>query len=89
MRTLHHFEAHRRSVGSRNPRWPQHGILRENFAVHFRDQIVLAIGVIAPYLPELNRIYRHIIFLRIARMIPDYRGSWWPSIAAVVTEGLC
>jgi hypothetical protein len=33
--------------------------LGEYFAVHFGDQVVLAISIVAPNLPELDGIYGH------------------------------
>jgi hypothetical protein len=33
--------------------------LGENFAVHLGDEIVFAVVVLAPDLPELNRLDRH------------------------------
>jgi hypothetical protein len=59
-RALGHLDAHGWGIRRGNPRRPKHGILRKYFAVHLGDQIVLAVGVAAPDLPELDGIYRHV-----------------------------
>ena len=59
LRSLRHLNADSWRVWSLNPCRAQHGILRKNLAVYLGYQIILAISIAAPYLPELNRSYRH------------------------------
>src|SRR5580693_4076358 len=59
LRALGHFDAHGRCIWRSDTRRPQHGILTEHFVVNLGDQIVLAISVAAPDLPELDRTYCH------------------------------
>jgi len=59
LRAFGDFYANRGSVGSGDPRWTQHGILREHFVVHLGDEIILAVSVAAPDLSELYGINRH------------------------------
>src|SRR5260370_41486033 len=47
-RTLRHFEAHSWGIRRRDPGRPQHGILREPFALNRGDQIILDIRSLAP-----------------------------------------
>jgi hypothetical protein len=60
--------------------------LREHFAVDLGDEIILAIGIAAPDLPELDRIHGHVASLNRVRLASDYRGRWCASIPRVVTE---
>lgn len=57
------FDANRRRIRSCYARRTQHRELAEYFAVYLGDQVILAIGVAAPDLPELNRTYGHKFFL--------------------------
>jgi len=59
-RNLH---LHNGRVGRRDFGGPQHGVLRENFAVNFGDQVILAGCVMTPDLPELNAFHGHRFFL--------------------------
>src|SRR6266581_8846969 len=58
------FHAHSFRIRSRQSRRPQHRILAEHFAVQLGYKIVLAIGIVAPDLPELNGFDRHWFFLK-------------------------
>src|ERR1700735_938486 len=87
LRRLGDLYADRGSVGRANSSRSQHGVLRENFVVDFSDEVVLAIGIAAPNLSELNGIDRHRIFLTLAEVLPDYRAAREASIPEGVTEG--
>jgi len=84
-RPLADLYADRGRIGRANSSRSQHGVLRENFVVDFGDQVVLAIGIAAPDLSELNGIDRHRIFLTLAEVLPDYRGVREASIPEEVT----
>src|SRR6202023_2730591 len=56
---LSHFDPHGRRIGRGDARWPQHGILTEHFAVDLGDEVILAVAVAAPHLPELDGVNRH------------------------------
>src|SRR5438477_1028624 len=58
------FDADSFCVRSRQSRWPQHSILAENFTVQLGYQIIVAVSVVAPNLPELNGFDCHWFFLR-------------------------
>jgi len=85
LRTFRHLDADGWSVRSGDPRRTQHGILREHFAVHLGDQIIQAIGVVAPDLPKLDGTYGHKNFFEENGSTPDYRGKSGESIIPVVT----
>src|ERR1700684_2842528 len=59
LRSFSHLNADSWRVRRSNPRRPQHGILREHLAVHLGHQIILAIRIAAPHLPELNGTHGH------------------------------
>src|SRR5215831_11627362 len=63
LRAFGDFYPNRGGVGSGDPRRTQHGILREHFVVHLGDEIILAVSIAAPHLPELYGIDRHENFL--------------------------
>jgi hypothetical protein len=46
-------------VGRGNLGGPQHRVLRENFAVHFGDEVILASCVVAPDLSEFDALNGH------------------------------
>ncbi len=54
---LHNGRAGRGDFGG-----PQHRVLRENFAVHFGDKVILASCILAPDLSELDVLYGHKFF---------------------------
>jgi hypothetical protein len=87
LRALRHFDSHCGSVGGGNSRRPQHGELRKHFVVHLGDQIILAIGVAAPYLPELYEVCWQTLFLSVS-LTSDYRRMDGPSIGRLVTKVL-
>ncbi len=66
LRALGYFYAHGRRIGSGNAGRPQHGVLREHFVIDLGYKIILAVGVIAPDLPELNGTYGHGVFLKVS-----------------------
>src|SRR5260370_38135109 len=84
-RTFRDFDAHGRSIGRGDACRTKHGELAEDFVVNLGDQIILAIGVTAPDLPELNGTYGHSRFPEFMRFIPHYRGAWWESMARMGT----
>ena len=51
---LHHRRVRRRDFGR-----SQHRVLREHFAVHLGDKVILAGCILAPDLSEFNRLYGH------------------------------
>src|SRR5436309_1292107 len=57
---LGNFDADRRRIGSIHLCWTKHRILGEHFAVDFGHEIILAIFVFAPNLPELDGLNCHI-----------------------------
>src|ERR1700735_2407253 len=59
LRSFDHPDPHRGRVGGRDACRPQHGVLSEDFVVNLRDQIILAVGIAAPYLTELDGIHCH------------------------------
>src|ERR1035438_1187018 len=59
----------RRRVRRRNLGWPQHGILRENFAVHFRYEVILAGYVLPPDLSKFDALHSHNIFPLVSRVL--------------------
>src|SRR3984885_4928409 len=86
LKSFGNFDADCGRVRRGDPSRPQHGVLREYFAVHLGDQIILAIGIAAPHLPELNRIYGHHRFSEENGLSPDYRVISSESIIPLVTE---
>jgi endonuclease-3 len=59
--------------------------LREDFAVHLGDKIILAVSFAAPHLTELDGIDCHGFFLSL-NLIPDYSRLQGSSIPSQVTE---
>src|SRR5208282_910411 len=51
---LYHWRVRRGDLGG-----PQHGVLRENFAVNLRDEVILAGRVLTPDLPKLDIFHGH------------------------------
>src|ERR1700733_4529881 len=86
LKSFGNFDADCGRVRCGNPSRPQHRILREYFAIHLGDQIILAIGVAAPHLPELDRTYGHHRFPEENGLSPDYRVISSESIIPLVTE---
>jgi hypothetical protein len=74
LRSLGYLDAHGWCIGSGNARRSQHGILRKYFVVDLGNQVILAIGVAAPDLPELDGTNRHDSFPECSELAPDYRG---------------
>src|SRR5690242_7811841 len=58
------FHAHSFRIRSRQSRRAKYGVLAENFAVQLGHQIILAVGIVAPDLPELNGFDCHWFFLK-------------------------
>jgi len=59
LRTLGDFHADRGGIGSGDSCGAQHGVLRKYFVVNLGDQVILAVGLAAPHLPELYRVHCH------------------------------
>src|SRR5450432_721635 len=75
LRCLDDFHADGWGIGSGDSGGSQHGVLGEDFCIDFCDQIVLAIGVAAPYLSELNGADCHGIFLTLAGVSSRLTGG--------------
>src|SRR5947209_3040164 len=59
LRSLGDLHTNGRRFRGSDSRGTQHGVLSEYFVVNLGDQIVLAVGIAAPHLPELNGIHGH------------------------------
>jgi hypothetical protein len=82
---LSHFDPDGRRIGRGDARWPQHGILTEHFAVDLSDEVILAVGVAAPHLPELDGVYSHDSILAVEGLLSAYAFNPSPSIGRPVT----
>jgi endonuclease III len=87
LRSLRDFHSYSGCIGCGDSGRPQHGKLSEQFAVYLGDEIILAVGIVAPDLPELDGAYGHGCFPEWSEMISEYRGAPGASIAREVTEG--
>jgi hypothetical protein len=74
-------------VGSGNSSGAEHGVLRKNFVVNLGNEVILAVGIAAPHLPELDGTDCHRFVLTLAEVLPDYREARKSSIPGKVTEG--
>src|SRR5579864_6464632 len=59
LRCFDDFYAHGGGVGCGDSGGAEHGKLAEDFVVDLGDQIILAVGIATPDLPELDRVDRH------------------------------
>ena len=84
---LSHFDPDGRRIGRGDAGGPQHGILTEHFAVDLSDEVVLAVGVAAPHLPELDGVHSHDRILAVKGLLSAYPFNPSPSIGRAVTEG--
>src|SRR5258708_16485636 len=84
---LSHFDPHGRRIGRGDARWAQHGILTEHFAVDLSDEVILAVGVAAPHLPELDGVHSHDSLLAGEGLLSAYPFNTSQSIGRAVTEG--
>src|ERR1019366_7007823 len=50
---------------------PQHRVLRENFAVHLGDKVILAGCILAPDLSEFDALHCHKFFLWFSEYSPS------------------
>src|ERR1022692_468848 len=69
-----HLDAYCRRVRGGDACRAQHRVLAEHFVVDLGDQIVLAIGVAAPDLPELDGTYGHDSFPECSEVVSRLTG---------------